>query len=62
MIPIKIYSKIEPEPSGNPLGSALGISLVLRLYFTVIIQIQYSTVQLTRMFTGSGGGSVVVVS
>ena len=40
----------EKEPSGNPLGFALEISLVLRLYFTVypsslfIIQIKYACV------------------
>ena len=32
---VGIYSEIKPEPSGNPSGSALGISLWLILYFTV---------------------------
>ena len=30
-----MYDEIEPEPSGNLLGFALGISFGLRLYFTV---------------------------
>ena len=34
MIQVGIYGEIQPEPSGNPLGSTLGISLVLRIYFT----------------------------
>ena len=35
MTQVGVYGEIWPEPSGNPLGSAHGISLVLRLYFTV---------------------------
>ena len=31
---VRIYSEIKPEPSGNPLGFAFGISFGLRLYFT----------------------------
>ena len=34
---VGIYGEIYPEPSGNPSGSALGISHVLTLYFTVYI-------------------------
>ena len=30
-----MYGERKPEPSGNPLGFALGIFLVCRLYFTV---------------------------
>ena len=32
---VGIYGEINPEPSGNSLGAALRISLLLRLYFTV---------------------------
>ena len=35
MTQVRIYGAIQPEPSGNPSGSAPGISFVLRLYFTV---------------------------
>ena len=34
MIQFGRYSEIQPEPSGYPLGSAIGKSLMLRLYFT----------------------------
>ena len=35
MTEVGIYGEMKPEPSRNPSGSALGISLVPRLYFTV---------------------------
>ena len=35
MTQVRMYSEIYPELSGNPMASALWISLVLTLYFTV---------------------------
>ena len=35
MTQVEMYDEIQREPSGNPWGSALGNSLVLRLCFTV---------------------------
>ena len=32
---VEIYGEIQPQPLGNPSGTTLVISLVLRLYFTV---------------------------
>ena len=40
---VRIYGDTEPEPSGNPLGSALGISLVLGLYFIVYPSSRHNT-------------------
>ena len=37
--PVGIYYEIQPEPSGNPSGSALG----LRLYFTVYLSSCHNT-------------------
>ena len=33
----------KPEPSGNPMGFALGIFLELRLYFTVYLSSRHKT-------------------
>ena len=38
------YNEILPEPSGNPLGSALGISCGLRQYFIVYPSSRHNTV------------------
>ena len=35
MTQVRIHGEIQPEPLGNPSGSTLGISHLLRLYFTV---------------------------
>ena len=43
MIQVGIYGEKLPEPSGNPSGSALGISLVLRLYFSVYPSSRHNT-------------------
>ena len=43
MTKVGIYSEHYPEPSGKPLGSALGISIVLRLYFTVYASSRHNT-------------------
>ena len=43
MTHVGIFCEIEPEPSRNPLVSALGISLELRLYFTVYPSSCHST-------------------
>ena len=43
MTQVGIYGEIQPEPLGNPLGSALRISLVLRLYFTVYPSSRHNT-------------------
>ena len=40
---VGIYCEIQPEPLGNPSGSALGISLGLRLYFTVYPSSRHNT-------------------
>ena len=41
---VGVYDKISPEPSGNPSGSALGISLGLRRYFIVYPSSRHNTV------------------
>ena len=43
MTQVGIYGEIEPEPSRNPSGYALGISLVLRLYSTVYPSSRHNT-------------------
>ena len=43
MTQVGIYGEIKPKPSRNPLGSAHGISLMLRLYFTIYISSRHST-------------------
>ena len=43
MTKVRIHSEIQPEPSGNPSGSALRNSLVLRLYFTVCPSSRHNT-------------------
>ena len=41
-----VYDEISPEPSGNPSGSAIGVSLGLRRYFIVYPSSRHNTVTL----------------
>ena len=41
---VRVYNEILPEPSANPWGSALGISLRLRQYFIVYLSSRHNTV------------------
>ena len=44
MTRVGVYDEISPEPSGNPSGSALRISLGLRRYFIVYPSSRHNTV------------------
>ena len=54
MTQVGINGEIWLEPSGNPSGSALGISLVLRLYFTVYPSSRHNTDTVSKSMKGPG--------
>ena len=47
MTQVGVYDEILPEPSGNPSGSALGITLGLRQYFIVYPSSRHNTVTIS---------------
>ena len=59
MTQVGIYDKIKLEPSGNPLGSALMISLVLRLYFTVYPTSRHNTDTVEAEWTIQSEGALI---
>ena len=45
---VGVYDEILPEPSGNPFGSALRISLGVRQYFMVYPSFRHNTVTINH--------------
>ena len=52
MTQVRIHGGIQPEPSVNPLGSALRISLVLRVYLIVYPSSHYNTDTVQFLYLG----------
>ena len=57
---VGVYNEILPEPSGNPSGSALKISLRLRQYFIVYPSSRHNTVTV-HIYTISKSIEIVIL-